>query len=256
MISHVLPGCGAKDKTPRFRCTQLLSEILRSVPSLDDELYSTIKTVLLERISDKEWTIRAVACHGLGVLARAEAPIDDEEDIEDGARISDILRAVCQYDVQPHVRIAALPGISLPLNVTTLPFLLTRTRDIDAAVRKAAFRIIQQIPVRGLSVAQRSLIIKNGLGDRETAVRAEVSKLVYHWALTCSEYGQTPESSKRANKLDVKIDIDEFLDLFDLWDGTVAEEALKAVIYKRPTILDGLDLSKGDSILDNAFHIR
>jgi condensin complex subunit 3 len=206
---------------------------------------------LLERICDKEWTIRAVACHGLGVLARAEASLDEQEDEDSddrGSRISPILRTLCQYDLQPHVRTAALPGISLPLNIDTLPFLLSRTRDVDASVRKAAFRIVQQVPVRGLSVAQRSLIIRNGLGDREAAVRTEVGKLVYHWAITCSDYQHNPKDGKKgAQKSDVKIDVDEFLDLFDLWDGTVAEEALKALVYKRPNILDDLDLSKGMS---------
>lgn len=259
LIARILPGCNAKDKTPRFRCTQLLSEILRNVPSLDDELFFTIKTALLERICDKEWTIRAVTCHGLGVLARAEASLDEQEDEESNdaeSRISTILRTLCQYDLQPHVRIAALPGISLPLNVDTLPFLLSRTRDVDASVRKAAFRVVQQVPVRGLSVAQRSLIIRNGLGDREVAIRTEVGKLVYHWAITCSDYQVDERGSKDgrkgAQRADVKIDVDEFLDLFDLWDGTVAEEALKALIYKRPNILDDLDLSKGTS--SSRFH--
>jgi condensin complex subunit 3 len=112
-----------------------------------------------------------------------------------------------------------------------------------------AFRLLQQVPVRGLSVAQRSLLVKNGLGDRESAVRVESSKLIYQWAIACSDYGgaQPKGSSSRrdaAQRLEAKIDLDEFLDLFDLWDGEVAEEALKALVYKRPNVLDGLDLSQ------------
>ncbi|PVF94264.1 hypothetical protein CPB86DRAFT_713554 [Serendipita vermifera] len=257
LISHLIPGCSAKDKTPRFRCTQTLSEILRNVPTLEDELYVQAKQVLLERGMDKEWTIRSAACIGLGVLARGEAAADDEEDEESdeegessgsGTTIMDKLKALCRFDMHPHVRIACLPGMSLPLNPDTLPLLLSRTRDTDPSVRRMSFRLLQQVPVRGLSVAQRSVIVRNGLGDRETAVRAEASKLVYQWAVACSDYNTEPNGgqskTQARQKLDVKIDLDEFIDLFDLWDGEVAEEALKALIYRRPNVLEGLDLSQ------------
>ena len=221
------------------------------MPSLSDDLYGRIRDVLLERGMDREWTIRSAACPGLGVLARGE-DTDSDSDGEDGhsiLRISTVLQALCQYDSHPHVRISCLPGISMELNVSTLPILLSRTRDTDGAVRKMAFRLLLRVPVRGLSVAQRSLLVKNGLGDREASVRAESSKLIYQWAVSCSDYGAQSEgnSSKRnaAQMMGAKIDLDEFLDLFDLWDGEVAEEALKALVYKRPNVLDGLDLSQG-----------
>lgn len=240
-----MTGCNAKDKTPRFRCTQLLSEILRHVPSLEDDLFASLRNMLLERATDKEWTIRVVACHGLGVLARAEGA---EEDGDGEETASTVLRTLCQYDLHPNVRIAALPGLALPLNVDTLPFLLSRTRDVDGAVRKATFRILRQVPVRGLSVSQRSIVVRNGLGDREATVRGEVGKLIYNWAISCSNYaGERGDEGRGKPKASLKIDLDEFLDLFDLWDGTVAEEALKALVHKRPDILDGLDLSKGAS---------
>jgi condensin complex subunit 3 len=259
LIAHLVPGCSAKDKTPRFRCTQMLSEILRNVPTLEDELYLQAKQVLLERGMDKEWTIRSAACIGLGVLARGEAAADNEDEDESdeqggegsgpGTTIMDKLKALCRYDMDPHVRIACLPGMSLPLNPNTLPLLLSRTRDTDPSVRRISFRLLQQVPVRGLSVAQRSVIVRNGLGDREAAVRAEASKLIYQWAVACSDYdaeasgGQSKAQARQ--KQDVKIDLDEFIDLFDLWDGEVAEEALKAIIYRRSNVLDGLDLSQG-----------
>ncbi|KIM27959.1 hypothetical protein M408DRAFT_16414 [Serendipita vermifera MAFF 305830] len=256
LVAHVLPGCRAKDKTPRFRCSQLLSEILRNVPSLDDELYASISEVLLERGTDREWTIRSAASIGLGVLARGEAAQDpdsddDSDEEKDRPRIASVLQALCQYDLHPHVRVSCLPGLAMPLNASTLPLLLSRTRDSDTGVRKMAFRLLQQVPVRGFSVAQRSLLVKNGLGDREAAVRAESSKLIYQWAVSCSDYtGGEPATSNvrqgRAQKQESKIDLDEFLDLFDLWDGEVAEEALKALVYKRPNILDGLDMSQAE----------
>jgi condensin complex subunit 3 len=228
---------------------------LRNVPSLDDELYTSIKVVLLERGTDREWTIRSAACPGLGVLARGEISEnsdsdDDEEAGSSDIRISTVLQALCQYDPHPHVRISCLPGMSIPLTASTLPLLLSRTRDSDSGVRKMSFRLLQQVPVRGLTVAQRSLLVKNGLGDREASVRMESSKLIYQWAIACSDYsGAQPKgnNSRRdaAQRLEAKIDLDEFLDLFDLWDGEVAEEALKALVYKRPNVLDGLDLSQG-----------
>lgn len=238
LVARILPGCAAKDKTVRYRCTQLLSEILRNTSSLDEELYDQVRLVLLQRANDREWMIRAVACIGIGVLAQGEGSSDDSV-----STLASILQDICQYDVHPQVRIAALPGIALPLNISTLPELLKRSRDTDKAVRKIVFRVLRKVPVRSLSVAQRSTIVRNGMGDRESSVRSEASKLLAVWALGCTPPAES-KSSKPSAAGALKVDLHEFVDLFDLWDGEVAEEAVKALIYHHPDIFEGFDISQ------------
>ncbi|KAG8801376.1 hypothetical protein FRC16_000632 [Serendipita sp. 398] len=251
LVARIIIGCTAKDKTPRFRCTQLLSELLRQIPSLEDETYNKIKSSLLERCTDREWTIRAISCIGLGVLARVEASEDQSaiKSLEDRQVIT-VLEELCQHDVHNQVRVAALPGMALPLNPTSLVILLSRCRDIDASVRKMAFRLLSQIQARALSVSQRSTAVRNGLGDRDPQVRAEATKLIYRWAIGCSAVDQfhpdTSKSAKTRVQASAKVDLDEFLDLFDLWDGEVAEEALRALIYKRPDLMDEVNLNHPD----------
>ncbi|KAG8831455.1 hypothetical protein FRC17_003118 [Serendipita sp. 399] len=250
LVKRTIAGCTAKDKTSRFRCTQLLSEMLRHVSSLDDNMYDLIKVALLERCTDREWTIRAVSCVGLGVLARVESFSEDQTSLQDSndTRISTVLEELCLYDVHSQVRIAALPGMALPLTSNSLALLLTRCRDVDASVRKMAFRLLSQIQARALSVSQRSTVVRNGLGDRESHVRNEATKLIYKWAVDCSSMDRTNPNTSTGKQAQATttLDLDEFLDLFDLWDGEVAEEALKALIYKRPDVMDSVNLNHSD----------
>jgi condensin complex subunit 3 len=256
LVHKLLPGCSAKDKTPR------LTEILRHVPALDDTLYNSLRETLLERVNNKEWHIDIQAAHGLGVLARGE-PVDDsssDEDEDESSKsnqsVISVLRNLVLYDSQPEVRRMALPGIAPPLNGRTLSLLLSRCRDPDNNVRRTVYKLLRTVPVRGLSLTQRSAVVRLGLGDREESVRADTAKLVEHWALSLSNYGNTntngvvpgpgPTVSRGKDKANMKpkIDLDEFLDFSDLWDGEVAEEALKASTYLRLYLLDGLDLTK------------
>lgn len=194
------------------------------------------------------------AAQGLGVLARGEAGNDSSDD--DGPEKSStngisVLSNLVLYDPQADVRRVALPGISLPLNSRTLGLLLSRSRDPDKNVRRTVFKLLRSVPVRGLSLTQRSSVVRLGLGDREESVRADTAKLIDHWALsnetgTYSSSGPSGPRGKDKANTQPKVDLDDFLDLFDLWDGEIAEEALKALLYIRPYLLDGLDLSKGE----------
>ena len=72
--------------------------------------------------------------------------------------------------------------------------MLARTRDIDMTVRRLVYGSIllshAELPddampgaahPRALTIAQREQIVRNGLGDREPAVRAAAGKLVGAW---------------------------------------------------------------------------
>jgi hypothetical protein len=88
-----------------------------------------------------------------------------------------------QFDPSPDVRRAALPGVHTQLNKQTLPVLLARAKDPDANVRRTVFRILKTTPVpaRSLSLEQRTLVVRYGLGDRAPVVKTEASKLLASW---------------------------------------------------------------------------
>ena len=83
---------------------------------------------------------------------------------------------------------------------------------------------------RALTIAQRELIVRNGLGDRETAVRAAAGKLVGTWV-----------DAVGSGKGSITEDVIAFLQTFDLAENTVAEEALLSVLVTRVDVFDGLE---------------
>lgn len=81
------------------------------------------------------------------------------------------------------VRRAAL--YNLPRTPDTLPHILARTRDMDATLRRIVYigpLSTQSLPdPRVLSIAQREEVVKNGLGDREPAVRRAAAFMLGEW---------------------------------------------------------------------------
>ncbi len=92
------------------------------------------------------------------------------------------------------VRRAAL--LNIPITAQTLPTVLTRTRDVDMTVRRLVYGSVllahADLPddampgaahPRALTIAQREQIVRNGLGDREPAVRAAAGKFIGAWLM-------------------------------------------------------------------------
>lgn len=148
------------------------------------------------------------------------------------------------------MRKAAL--ISIPVSPQTLPPLLSRTRDIDATVRKFVYSVVlnpdhasngdtkneSEVGVthpRALTIAQRELVVRHGLGDREELVKAAAAKLLAAWV----DIVRLGEVKSEADKEDS--DIIAFLHLFDLVENTIPEDALKSVFKSRVDILDSLE---------------
>lgn len=162
-------------------------------------------------------------------------------------------RAAITYIVSSDVRRATL--VNLPLNKHTLPAMLARTRDVDMNIRKLVYSNVlepncvvlagaeQQDEVMGsthprvFSIEQRELLIRNGLGDREEAIKAASAKLVVTW-LETARVGHPKEGAN-----DIEADISAFLQLFDLVENSTAEDALLAVYKSRPDLLDSLELN-------------
>lgn len=80
------------------------------------------------------------------------------------------------------VRRAAM--CNLDLHPTTLPYILSRSRDVDPINRRVIYaQSLAELPnMAVLSPEQRNIIAKSGLRDREDSVRKSAAKLIGKWA--------------------------------------------------------------------------
>jgi len=192
IISLVLPLLPTKDKIVRFRSTQIVSHLINTLDSVDDELFQPIRLGLLRRLRDKESTVRAQAVYGLGRLA-GEADLNEDEDDSDDednpaggvlAKLLDVL----QNDPSADVRRSLL--LNLPFTPATLPYLLERARDSDAAIRRALYsRLLPALgDFRHLSLTHREKILRWGLRDRDETVKKATARLFRErWIENCAQ---------------------------------------------------------------------
>jgi condensin complex subunit 3 len=147
--------------------------------------------------------------------------------------------------------------MNVPLNSRTIPAILGRTRDVDQSIRKLVFgqilakNVLEQeqgenVPPsigpthpRNLTVPQREMIIKNGLGDRDITVRKATELLVSTWMETVD---------MKIEESDVKLEEQKempenrpiaLLQLFDLnLDLSVPSMALMSIFATRADIFN------------------
>ncbi|OCH86273.1 hypothetical protein OBBRIDRAFT_248641 [Obba rivulosa] len=250
LVKWLLQGFVAKDKTVRYRSVSLVEVLLSHLGQLDEDTYSSLRAALTERIRDKEPYIRAHAVAALSKLMGAE----DASELQDGESsiLESLLDSMC-YDPAADVRRAAL--LHIPLTPSTLPTLLTRTRDADPLIRKLVFTLLRppvpsaspakkapagtSVPPlthpRELTLEQRERAVRDGLGDREDGVRVAAGRMVGAWFdVVCAEAGEG-----------VVRGLEGFLKLFDavVPDGLgVAEDALRCLFVTRSDVLDGMNL--------------
>ena len=141
------------------------------------------------------------------------------------------------------VRLAAL--LNIPITAQTLIVVLTRTRDVDMTVRRLVYGSVllahadlpdDAVPgaahPRALTIAQREQIVRNGLGDREPAVRVAAGKLIGAWIDAVSV------GTKKGPVLE---DLLAFLGTFDLRESAVVEDALLSRFVTRVDVFDALE---------------
>ncbi|KAH8108765.1 nuclear condensing complex subunit [Phellopilus nigrolimitatus] len=221
LLKHFLKGFQAKSKDVRFRCLNFVSDIVSSLGEIDQDLYSELRTSLLERLCDKESLVRAHCVAALSKLATSEDPNDLEDDEQ--PIVTSLLDRLF-YDPAVEVRRAAF--IHIPFTPATLPALLTRSRDVDAVTRKLVYATVlpRLAHPKQLTIAQREQIVQQGLGDREEAVRVAAAKLLGSWVDLCEG------------------DLTAFLQLFDVRMTTeVALDALKSVFVTRAEVVQEVE---------------
>ncbi|KAF9225668.1 hypothetical protein BS17DRAFT_777480 [Gyrodon lividus] len=243
LLKFLLKGFLAKDKIVRYRCVHILTEMVSHLGEIDEEVYKMLRSALIERVHDKEIFIRVQAIVALSKLCGSEDPSDVEEDDQTAINV---LLDTLSCDPAAEVRRAAL--LNIPIAPHTLGAILARTRDTDTVMRRLLYSSILEkhcvspdglgiglVHPRVLSIAQRELIIRNGLGDREPAVRAAAGSLLGTWV----DVARGDAKDEDGNT--VQDDVLALLNLFDLNESTIAEDALLSVFATRVDIFDHLE---------------
>ena len=254
ILSALLPYLSAKDKTIRFRATQIVAQAINSLDAIDDELYHDIRQVLMKRIRDKIPGVRIQAVIGLGRLAENEMDDNQDED-EDSEYDSEVekqsllekLLDILQNDTNAEVRRILLQN--LPLTPTTLPYILERARDRDALTRRAVYTKL--LPTLGdfrhLSLSMREKLLRWGLRDRDETVRKATGRLFRErWIEDCA--GPRVESDQKGAKSLAPPSMPGLLELLERIDvvnsGTesgIALEAMKDFWAGRPDYVDSVE---------------
>ncbi|KAM7185375.1 Nuclear condensing complex subunit [Rhypophila sp. PSN 637] len=254
LIETILPLMTAKDKFVRYRSTQLISHIINSLDAIDDDLFQKLRSGLLKRIRDKEAMVRAQAVLGLGRLAgnQIEAGPDSDDSDDDGAvGLLEKLLEVLQNDPSADVRRSLL--VNLPILSNTLPYLLERARDQDAATRRAVYaRLLPALgDFRHLSLSMREKILRFGLRDRDETVRKAAGRLFRErWIEDCA--GTPPPADGQQVEISPP-SVDALLELLERIDvvnsgveNGVALEAMRGFWEGRPDYREAV-------VFDDAF---
>ncbi|KAL2040754.1 hypothetical protein N7G274_006733 [Stereocaulon virgatum] len=228
ILSILLQFLGSKEKTVRYRSTQLVAHVINSLDSIDDEYYHLLKMGLLRRIRDKEPMIRVQAVLGLGRLAGNEDDGDQESENSDDDDVSGLLEKLLdaiQNDPSADVRRSLL--LNLPLTASTLPYLLERARDLDAATRRALYsRLLPALgDFRHLSLSMREKLLRWGLRDRDENVRKATARLFRErWIEDCAGARANGESGALREAVPPSIDgLLELLERIDVVNSGVEE---------------------------------
>ncbi|ROT38811.1 condensin subunit Cnd3 [Sodiomyces alkalinus F11] len=245
LMETILPLLTSKDKFVRYRSTQLISHVVNSLDAIDDELFQKLRHGLLRRIHDKEAMVRSQAVLGLGRLVgnQAEAGADPDDSDGDDAGLLEKLLEVLQNDPSADVRRSLL--VNLPILPNTLPYLLERARDQDAATRRAVYsRLLPALgDFRHLSLSMREKLLRWGLRDRDDNVRKSAGRLFRErWIEDCAGVPATDEDGKPVESAPNFDGLQELLERIDVVnsgvENGVALEAMNGFWEGRPDYRD------------------
>ena len=248
IFSILLPLLVSKEKTVRYRATQIISHIINSLDSLDDEYFHLIRAGLLKRLNDRESMVRVQAALGLGRLAGNEGGEEDENEDSDDDTAGLLAKLVTALKTDPSADVRRSLLLNLPLTPGTLPHLLERARDTDAATRRALYsRLLPALgDFRHLSLPMREKLLRWGLRDRDENVRKATARLFRErWIEDCAgtrnTEGKSPNEAAPPN-IDALLELLERIDVVNNSgsDSGIALEALKQFWEGRPDYLSAV----------------
>lgn len=162
-------------KVVRERCCTLVDKTLSSLKdeyAIDDNLVDRVKDAMMTRLKDRIGAVRAAAA---GALSQLQEPSNS------GCKIVEAFLFHLECDPCVEVRSAILSRIEP--STTTLAAIVARTGDVKDVIRRLALeRIVDKVPVRYLSIRQRTAIIAKRLNDPAVTVRHVMTqKLIPAW---------------------------------------------------------------------------
>ena len=264
VLSSLMPYLSAKDKTIRFRAVQITVHILKTIPTIDDDMYIPIRHELIKRLHDKLPAVRNEVASVMPHFLDNEDPEEpDEEETNLLEKVLDVLR----NDSNAQVRRTLLAA--LPLTAETLPYLFERARDKDDSVRRAVFEKVMPSlsDFRHLSVAMREKTLRWGLRDTDEKTRQATARLICeHWIEDCvrSQEGNAEETLP-ANTLAPPnfTALKELLERIDVintgTEGGVAQEAMYQFWKGRPDYISAIEFDEAfwtDLTPESTFTIR
>ncbi|GJJ68327.1 condensin complex subunit 3 [Entomortierella parvispora] len=217
LMHHLLKGVRVKEKLVRLRCCQLIALSTNSLGAMDDDLYTQLKSSLMERVKDKESAVRVQAVFALSKLQGEEESGDNEDNVVQ--KLVDMM----QHDMSSEVRRSAL--FNIEQSKETLPFILERARDIDPYNRRSVFAkpMDELSDFRKLSIGERERLLRYGLSDRDEGVKKACAKMV------ATKWIQQADDN-----------LIEFLQRLDVMSSDVADDVLRAFFDYRADIIGNL----------------
>lgn len=250
ILLALLPFLCAKDKTIRYRATQLVSQILGVLSAIDDDLYRVIRHELIKRLHDKVPAIRLEAVVALGKIVENEmddAPDEQDSDEEIAPGLLEKLLDVLQNDTNADVRRALL--LHLPITPTTLPYLLERARDRDAPTRRTLYsRLLPKLgDFRHLSLSMREKLLRWGLRDRDEKVRKAAARLfAERWIEDCASTkaggeGEIDKTKLHNASIPALLELLERIDIVNAGsENGIGLDAMKEFWSARPDYVDAV----------------
>ncbi|KAL5117401.1 chromosome condensation complex Condensin, subunit G [Pleosporales sp. CAS-2024a] len=208
IIRAALRLFGSKEKTVRFRATQLVVHIVSNLNAIDNVDFKRIRRGALKHLHDKEPSVRIQAALCLGRCLDDDDDDDeddeedddeDSEDEDDDESVLDKLLDTMMNDPSAEVRRVVLQNC--PLSQSTLQYILERARDMDPLNRRLVYS--KCLPTLGdfrhLKLVQREKLIRWGLRDRDENVRKATARLFRErWLEDCaSHHDNRPEEEKK-----------------------------------------------------------
>ncbi|KAF7375150.1 Condensin complex subunit 3 [Mycena sanguinolenta] len=207
LLKFLLRGFQAKDKFVRYRVVCITAEMISALGELDVVIYDNLQKALLDRIHDKEPMVRLQVVIALSKLAASEE--DEPSEVAPGEpTLLQVLIDTLSHDPSPEVRRATL--VNIPVNSNSLPAVLARARDTETTIRKLLYSSVltqtasSAASPHTLTIAQRELIVRHGLGDREMTVRNAAADLLGTWIDVIAEGEKTEEDlASRLTDIDI-----------------------------------------------------
>lgn len=254
LLTAALGFLNAKDKTTRYRSTQIVQSICNTLETIDDDLFNLTRLGLSKRLRDKESSVRVQAARGTHRLSENNDEEQDDEDSDDefAGSLLDKLSELMVHDPSAEVRKAVLTNLTI--SPSTLPYILERARDMDPSIRRIVYAKI--LPALGdfrhMSMTNREQILRWGLRDRDDIVRKSTAQLFSNvWMEDVASSRDTRPEEQRDPDGVTPPDLHALCELLERVDvilssqeGGMAHEAMREFWALRPDYIEYLQFDE------------